>query len=113
MTAEELKQIFGRAVPDRGKLQEIRLRAGKPVLVFMDGREYMVGREGLLEPDADLSPVLADPALIREILGIFSRHSLSDHRGRPSGGDRRKGRHRRQRSEDHQGHIQPEYPPGP
>ena len=74
MTAEELKQIFGRAVPDRGKLQEIRLRAGKPVLVFMDGREYMVGR--LLEPDADLSPVLADPALIREILGIFSRHSL-------------------------------------
>ena len=34
MTAEELKQIFGRAVPDRGKLQEIRLRAGKPVLVF-------------------------------------------------------------------------------
>ena len=46
MTAEELKQIFGRAVPDRGKLQEIRLRAGKPVLVFMDGREYMVGREG-------------------------------------------------------------------
>ena len=50
MTAEELKQIFGRAVPDRGKLQEIRLRAGKPVLVFMDGREYMVGREGLLEP---------------------------------------------------------------
>ena len=53
MTAEELKQIFGRAVPDRGKLQEIRLRAGKPVLVFMDGREYMVGREGLLEPDAD------------------------------------------------------------
>ena len=76
MTAEELKQIFGRAVPDRGKLQEIRLRAGKPVLVFMDGREYMVGREGLLEPDADLSPVLADPALIREILGIFSRHSL-------------------------------------
>ena len=76
MTAEELKQIFGRAVPDRGKLQEIRLRAGKPVLVFMDGREYMVGREGLLEPDADLSPVLADPALIREILGIFSRYSL-------------------------------------
>lgn len=76
MTAEELKQIFGRAVPDRGKLQEIRLRAGKPVLVFMDGREYMMGREGLLEPDADLSPVLADPALIREILGIFSRHSL-------------------------------------
>ena len=35
MTAEELRQIFGRAVPDRGKLQEIRLRAGKPVLVFM------------------------------------------------------------------------------
>ena len=52
------------------------IAAGKPVLVFMDGREYMVGREGLLEPDADLSPVLADPALIREILGIFSRHSL-------------------------------------
>ena len=75
MTAEELKQIFGRAVPDKGKLQEIRLRAGKPVLVFLDGREYLVGREELLEaegaaPEA-MSPVLADPALIREILGIF------------------------------------------
>ena len=80
MTAEELKQIFGRAVPDKGKLQEIRLRAGKPVLVFLDGREYLVGREELLEaegavPEA-MSPVLADPVLIREILGIFSRHSL-------------------------------------
>ena len=75
MTAEELKQIFGRAVPDKGKLQEIRLRAGKPVLVFLDGREYLVGREELLEaegavPEA-MSPVLADPVLIREILGIF------------------------------------------
>ena len=43
MTAEELKQIFGRAVPDRGKLQEIRLRAGKPVLAEMV-REGMFSR---------------------------------------------------------------------
>ena len=100
MTAEELKRIFGRAVPEGGELQEIRLRAGKPVLVFMDGQEYAVGRRGLFEmeglqsgrrtfrkavlcPEAEdgtdqeaRSPVLADQALIREILGIFSRHSL-------------------------------------
>ena len=133
MTAEELKQIFGRAVPDRGKLQEIRLRAGKPVLVFMDGREYMVGREGLLEPDADLSPVLADPALIREILGIFSRHSLyafedevrqgfitiqGGHRVGIAGkavmeGDKVKSVKYISYVNLHQGHIQPEYPPGP
>ena len=43
--------------------------------LWTDGNIWS-GREGLLEPDADLSPVLADPALIREILGIFSRHSL-------------------------------------
>lgn len=43
----------------------------------MDGREYNGGPGGASGgPDADLSPVLADPALIREILGIFSRHSL-------------------------------------
>lgn len=76
MTAEELKQIFGRAVPDRGKLQEIRLRRGSRCWsLWTDGNIWWAGR-GFWSPDADLSPVLADPALIREILGIFSRHSL-------------------------------------
>lgn len=39
------------------------------------GNTWWAGR-GFWSPDADLSPVLADPLLIREILGIFSRHSL-------------------------------------
>ena len=65
MTAAEFKEIFGRAVPDTEKVQEIRLRAGKTARAVIDGREYEVS------PDRTV-----DLPLIREILEIFSRHSL-------------------------------------
>lgn len=64
MDAAELKEIFAEAEVDREQIQEIRIRAGRPVSCYIDGKE----REF---PEAE-----ADQELIRELLGIFSRHSL-------------------------------------
>lgn len=79
MEAARLKDIFKKAVPEIKRVQEIRVRAGKPVFVFMDGQEFFLLEKGLLgrwggteQRDA----VIADQTLIKEILGIFSRHSL-------------------------------------
>lgn len=104
MNAAELKEIFGRAVKDTALVQEIRIRAGKPVTVWIDGAEYMILKEGRLwrpDKEADVrlqeglqersnrvpakeincgngmdALVTGDQVLIKEILSIFSRHSL-------------------------------------
>lgn len=63
MNAAELKEIFERAVPETEKLQEIRIRTGRPVMIYRDGKEEVL-------------PAIADSALLKEILNLFSRHSL-------------------------------------
>ena len=55
MTAEELKQIFGRAVSCNPGSSGDPAAGWEARTGLLDGREYLVGREGLLEPDADLS----------------------------------------------------------
>ncbi len=79
MEAARLKDIFKKAVPEIKQVQEIRIRAGKPVFVFMDGQEFLLLEKGTLERWGSAKPedaVTADQMLIKEILGIFSRHSL-------------------------------------
>lgn len=79
MEATRLKDIFKKAVPEIKRVQEIRVRAGKPVFVFMDGQEFFLLEKGLLERwggTEQRDAVIADQTLIKEILGIFSRHSL-------------------------------------
>lgn len=63
MNAAELKEIFTKSVPDTKRLQEIRIRTGRPVMIYMDGKEERL-------------PAIADRTLLKEILGIFSRYSL-------------------------------------
>lgn len=63
MTAAELKVSFSRAAPDTSRVREIRIRAGQPVMLHMDGKEICLDGK-------------ADGMLIREILEIFSKHSL-------------------------------------
>lgn len=63
MNAAKLKEVFDRTVLDVGRVQEIRLRAGRPVMIYMDGQEVQLEAE-------------ADSMLIKEILSIFSKHSL-------------------------------------
>lgn len=63
MTAVELKHIFTREIPEDANIQEIRIRVGCPVFAQVDGKEQCLG-------------VYADSRLVRELLELFSNHSL-------------------------------------
>lgn len=63
MTAAELKSIFSQTIPENGRVQEIRIRIGCPIFVRVDGREMRLND-------------YADSRLIRELMELFSRHSL-------------------------------------
>ncbi len=63
MMSTELKRCLEVLAAEGRKIQEIRIRAEKKVIVQADGREH------LLE-------ICADRRLIRDLMEIFSRHSL-------------------------------------
>lgn len=86
MTVEDLKRFFSQAIsgtaavgvsarsqcqafysppeiPDLRKIQEVRIRVGQPIILHIDGKECLMEMQ-------------ADSALIRELLEIFSKHSL-------------------------------------
>lgn len=64
MTAGELKSLLAQAVPDWKMVQEIRIRAGQPVFLYINGKEHMLNNR------------MADAGLVKEILNIISHHSL-------------------------------------
>jgi len=64
MTARELKIELETRISDWSSVQEIRIRAKRPVLVLMNGKEIV------------LTNAAADSALIREVLEIAAGHSL-------------------------------------
>ena len=64
MAALELKRELEQQVSDWSLVQEIRIRADHPVLLYIDGQEICLKNR------------IADSSLIREILGIVSGHSL-------------------------------------
>ena len=63
MTVAEFQDMFAKEVPERSKLQEIRIRAGRPIFIQVDGVERRLKAE-------------ADIRLIRELLEVCSNHSL-------------------------------------
>lgn len=46
---QEFRESFQSLAPYYDKLQEIRLRVGQPVLVYIEGQEYSLGPEGLCD----------------------------------------------------------------
>lgn len=64
MAVLELKQELEKQISDWSLVQEIRIRAGYPVLLYINGQEICLKNK------------IADSSLIREILGIVSGHSL-------------------------------------
>lgn len=90
MNAETFDRLLKQAVPDMRSIREIRIRAGKPVMIWMETGENVLyldgtcgqmeaGRENFqscLEIKGDRAVVCADQELIRGILEICSRHSL-------------------------------------
>ena len=65
MDAAELKRLFVQAGPKWERVQEIRIRAGRPVTFLYEGKEF-----------SQPGNAPADKYLIREIMEIFSKHSL-------------------------------------
>lgn len=63
MTAAEFKYMFFQTIPEDGQVQEIRIRAGRPIFIRMNGEEIQMNR-------------YADQRLIRELLELFANHSL-------------------------------------
>ncbi len=63
MTAAELKYMFSQTIPEDGRVQEIRIRAGCPIFVRVDGEEIRLNG-------------YADSRLIRELMEVFANHSL-------------------------------------
>ncbi|MBQ7796086.1 MAG: stage III sporulation protein AA [Lachnospiraceae bacterium] len=84
MDAGRVIDWLKKAVADADSVREIRIRAGRPVMVVQDGRERYLSFGGRLEQvsrrDAsERQPgdaVIADQVLIKELLGMFSGHSL-------------------------------------
>ena len=57
-------------------LQEIRIRAGQPVFLIIDGAEWVLGEQGLLSGSGAKTAPRAEKRLLKELLEIFARHSL-------------------------------------
>lgn len=75
MEAADLKKYLERAAGTAG-LQEIRIRAGQPVFLIIDGAEWVLGEQGLLSGSGAKTAPRAEKRILKEILEIFARHSL-------------------------------------
>ena len=96
MNAETFERLLKQAVPDGKAIREIRIRAGKPVMIWTETGENVLFSDGscgqmencgeeeqklseereLFKKNRKQSMVSADQELIRGILEICSRHSL-------------------------------------
>lgn len=75
MEASDLKKYLERAASTTG-LQEIRIRAGQPVFLIIDGAEWVLGEQGLLSGSGAKTAPRAEKRILKELLEIFARHSL-------------------------------------
>ena len=78
----DIRRVFDRVSGDFDQIQEIRLRAGQPVLIRWDNREYGITEEGETGPVESLaSPFLVAGGQIREtaeFLGHFSLYAAEE-----------------------------------
>ena len=67
---QEFRKSFQSLAPYYDKLQEIRLRVGQPVLVYIEGQEYSLGSEGLYhrkEPEGFKRAAIREDGLKKEV----------------------------------------------
>lgn len=90
MNAETFDRLLKQVVLDMKSIREIRIRAGKPVMIWMETGENVLYSDGTcgqtkasgenfqnqLEINENRAVICADQELIRGILEICSRHSL-------------------------------------
>lgn len=83
--ARRIRETLGRCNLDMEKLQEIRLRVNRPLLVVEDGREYWIGRDGGCYPagsgrqineNSDSRIYIIRPDELRETVEYMGNYSL-------------------------------------
>ncbi len=67
-------------------LEEVRLRAGQPLMVVWNGKEYFVTDQGQMSTDQHQSWKVSED-LLRETVESFSRHSLYAYEGGSGAGN--------------------------
>lgn len=75
MFPAKLREILGQVPGNYEDVQEIRLRAGEPLLLVKDNREYYVSPDGALEQAVSRGFGIT-PAQIRETVEYMSSYSL-------------------------------------
>ena len=83
---KELRQILSQIQAEFSEIQEIRLRAGQPLMMVCKGREYLVGEKGqLLEPEygaagARFAYIISTPQLTQtaEYMSSYSLYAAED-----------------------------------
>lgn len=73
--SSRIRHLLERANPDLEKLQEIRLRAGKPLLLRYGGKEYFLTKQGQLS-DSMQEECRVSAAELKETLEYVSGYSL-------------------------------------
>lgn len=76
----KIRRILERADWDAAQLQEIRIRVGKPLILFCGGREYFLSPEGVPSrtPDAAYRADGEDVRSVMEYLGSYSLYAYED-----------------------------------
>ncbi|NCC45231.1 MAG: stage III sporulation protein AA, partial [Clostridia bacterium] len=70
-----IREILKQAPWDSELLQEIRLRAGKPLILWQDGTEYFVSMQGILTHHRELAYLVRQEE-IRTTMEYLSQYSL-------------------------------------
>ena len=77
---ESMKRLLQMSMIDWEKAEEIRIRTGKPCLVYVDGQEYILTTQGLvysaLDKRRNAEYYMADSGMVRQILDKMSGYSL-------------------------------------
>lgn len=73
--AVDLQEIFKKSNIKCTELQEIRLRAGRPLLIKLHSREYFLTKDGFLSEDFSAAFIIT-AAVLKETLEYVSRYSL-------------------------------------
>lgn len=77
---ESMRRLLQMSMIDWEKTEEIRIRTGKPCLVYVDGQEYILTTQGLvysaLDKRCNAEYFMADSGMVRQILDKMSGYSL-------------------------------------
>ena len=77
---EQIREILRQADWNPEELQEIRLRAGKPLILRQQGKEYFLSRKGMLTRHKELAYLVSQEQIrtTMEYLGQFSLYAYEE-----------------------------------